>query len=250
MSPDIVVDIGNTRIKFGRCTSAPGITELASLSPDDPEAWKSQAEAWGVPFGGRFAIASVVPSRAARLWEWIEAAGYRATMIQDPLSLPLHVAVPEPTKVGIDRLLSATAAHRRAPGRPIIVATAGTAVTVDFVSAEGRFIGGAIFPGFGTMLHSLHEHTALLPDVAIQEPVRHVVGTNTIEAMKSGVFWSVVGGISSIAMHGQQTLGLERPKLFITGGDGHLLEGHFHFDPEIVPTLTLEGIRLAAEALP
>lgn len=251
MTPDVVVDIGNTRIKFGRCSAAPEIAELASLPPDEPAAWKSQAEAWAVPAGGRFAVASVNPARAHRLREWIEDAGYRASMIQDTSLLPIRVYVPEPAKVGIDRLLTATAAHLRERNRPVIVVTAGTAVTVDFVTADGTFLGGAILPGFATMLHSLHEHTALLPDVAITEPVANAIGTNTIEAMRSGVFGAVVGGVMQIASDGRDRIGTES-HLYLTGGDGQLLKDRLAaaFSVAFVPTLTLEGIRLAAEALP
>ena len=249
MIPDVVVDVGNTRIKFGRCTAAPGVAELASLPPEDPTAWGSQIAAWGIR-GGRFAMASVNPGRAATLRAWLEASGHHPVLIQDFAALPLRVDVDEPARVGIDRLLSATAAHRREPGRSLIVVAAGTAVTVDFVTAGGIFQGGAIFPGFGTMLHSLHQQTAQLPAIALTEPVSRIVGRNTGEAMRSGVFAAVVGGIAFLAERGRPTLGDREPKLFVTGGDGPLLQGQLPFEAEFVPTLTLEGIRLTAEALP
>lgn len=250
MTPDVVVDIGNTRIKFGRCGEASGIAELVSHSPDEPESWQETLQAWGFDKNARLAVASVHPGRAERLLAWAQTAGHFAVRIDEHHRLPIRTQVDDVTKVGIDRLLTASAAAHRIPERPCVVVTAGTAVTVDFVSAAGIFAGGAIFPGIGTMVRSLHEHTALLPEVQIAEPVRLVVGKNTTDAIRSGVFWSVVGGISFLAMHGSQTLENAWPKLFLTGGDSHLLDGFFNFDAEIVPTLTLEGIRLAAEALP
>jgi type III pantothenate kinase len=186
------------------------------------------------------------PARLKQFTKWATSRGDRVQAIEHA-HIPLRVDVDEPEKVGIDRLLTATAAARRTPGRTLVLASVGTAITVDFVSPEGVFAGGAIFPGLRTMARSLHDYTAALPVVEVTEPDRRVVGKNTSEAIHAGVFWAAVGGIAFLATHGHQAFGVGWPKLYLTGGDGRLFDGYFNFDPEYVPTLTLEGVRLAAE---
>jgi type III pantothenate kinase len=150
----------------------------------------------------------------------------------------------------MDRLLNAVAANqRRRQDVPAVIVDAGSAVTVDFVDELGVFAGGAIFPGHRLMVQALHEHTALLPLVEVCgccEPP----GTDTQAAIKAGVFWTVAGGIATLIRQYEQSLqnGLD---VFLTGGDAALFCREIgRADPVLWPDMTLEGLRLAAEALP
>ena len=78
-----------------------------------------------------------------------------------------EVDLPDPEKVGVDRILNAAAAYQRIKDA-VAVVDAGTAITVDCVSPEGVFLGGAILPGFNT---SLHRFKALFPQVDFSDPV-------------------------------------------------------------------------------
>ena len=78
--------------------------------------------------------------------------------------MPLAARVDEPDKVGLDRLANALAADRlRAAERGAIVVDLGSAITVDVVSPDGAFLGGAILPGIAMSARALHEFTDLLP---------------------------------------------------------------------------------------
>jgi len=243
MTPDVVADVGNTRIKWGRC-APDGVVEAVSLPPDDTAAWDRQAEAWHLPRPAAWAGASVHPARCARLAEWLRQRGDTVTVLTEAASLPLVVKVPNPDHVGIDRLLDAVAVNAlREPDRPAVVIDAGSAVTVDWLNEAGAFVGGAILPGLGLMAKSLHEHTALLPLVEVPAQRPAVPGTATAPAIEAGIFWAVAGGVRALVAAYAEAFDAS-PQLFLTGGDAPalrstLLAAHYS------PFLTLDGIRLS-----
>jgi type III pantothenate kinase len=249
MTPDVVVDVGNTRIKWGRCDET-AVREVVSLPPDSLKAWHEQFRKWDLPAGGLWVLTSVVPRRSETLARWLEdELAQDVLRIEKSTQLPLLVELERPETAGIDRLLDAVAANsRRESGRPAVIIDAGSAVTVDRLGADGAFQGGAILPGFRLMLEALHNYTALLPRLPVPTTVPVVPGTSTPRAMEAGVVWTVVGGIRALIE--QSTRPDEPvPQVFLTGGDGAFLAPlipqaeHWH-------TMTLEGVRLAAEALP
>jgi type III pantothenate kinase len=103
--------------------------------------------------------------------------------------------------VGIDRLLDAVAANRlRHPAAPAVVVDVGTAITVDLVAADGSFQGGAILPGIAMSARALHAFTDLLPLVDVRElsSPPPPLGTSTVAALQSGLFWGAVGAIRQL----------------------------------------------------
>lgn len=253
MTPDVVVDIGNTRIKWGRCVGGQ-VTEMASLAGDRPDEWNSQLLKWGLGSPLSWAVASVQPEWQQGFSHWAESRG-------DHIGTITHAHVPVPTdvtereRVGIDRLLNALAALVRVPeGWPLIVIGVGTAMTVDFVDPTGTFRGGAILPGPWMMAHALHEFTAKLPLIEPPsfDPDRPI-GRNTREAIELGIQSAVFGAADTLVWNMSQLTEL-KPVLFITGGGSDLLRGvGFTADLEgavFDPLLTLDGVRLAAESVP
>jgi type III pantothenate kinase len=250
MKPSLVVDVGNSRIKWGRCADgSASIAVIASLPPEAPEAWQRQFNEWGLGHGETWVVSGVHPKRRDRLSEWVRERSGAVHLIHDPAQLPLEVALAKPRAVGIDRLLAAVAGNsRRRAGVPAVIIDAGSAVTVDWLDANGTFRGGAIFPGFRLMAQSLHDYTALLPLVKISQTAP-LPGTSTPAAMEAGIFWSVAGGINAIVTQ-LAALSDAKPDLWITGGDGALLQPAIDGRAHLWPEMTLEGLRLTAEALP
>lgn len=249
MTPGVVVDVGNSRIKWGRCVLG-AVAEIVSLSPDDPAAWEKQAGRWGVagPVGS-WVVTSVNPSHCDRLVAWIEQQGGTVRLLAEARELPLRVLLEKPDHVGIDRLLDAVAANaRRPPDVPAAVIDAGSAITVDWVDAAGAFCGGAILPGLRLMALALHQHTAFLPLIPNPKGVPPAPGTSTPAAMELGVFWSAVGGVLAVLDAYRRRFDAE-PAVFLTGGDAAAL--HSALGPRVTywSEMTLEGARLAAEAL-
>jgi type III pantothenate kinase len=245
VSPDVVVDIGNTRIKWGRVCDG-RLTDAASLDADDVSAWQRQATAWADP--ACWVLAGVQPQTRARLAQWLTSRGHRAHVLDSFRQLPICLKVEAPEKVGLDRLLDAVAVNtRRAAGHGAVIIDAGTAVTVDLLDASGVFRGGAIMPGLRLMAEALHRHTALLPLVVVAERV-DPPGASTIPAIGAGVFHSVLGGIESLA----RTLRAQCDapcEFYLGGGDARLLAPNVSFPAQVWQTMTLEGILRSAEAL-
>jgi type III pantothenate kinase len=246
-TPDLVVDVGNTRIKWGRCAGG-RLIDTVSLPADAPESWREQLTRWGLVGPLCWAVASVHPRRCDTLAAWARQRGDTVEVLDAWQRLPLRVLVEHPQRVGIDRLLDAVAANsRRRPGVRAVIIDAGSAVTVDCLDERGAFVGGAILPGLRLMAMALHEHTALLPLIDVPASPPPLPGTSTPEAMAAGVFWAVAGGTQALIREMAAQAGTP-PDVFLTGGDGPSLQPVLGPDVQLWPAMTLEGIRLTVEA--
>lgn len=255
MKPNLVVDIGNSRIKWGYCAED-RVVYRSSLGPDDPTSWEDQVKRWDLGVGLQWAVASVHPDRAQRFGQWVKQRGDLLGLILDWKLLPIKIDIREPYRLGIDRLLNAVASRSRAQRETsIFIIDAGSAVTVDWVDESGTFRGGAIFPGFQLMAKALHDYTAALPSMSIDadwvQANPSLPGTSSRSAMTAGIYWSVAGGIKAILRQLEGRAKASRNhEVFLTGGDAKYLAPVMDLEVQVWPTMTLEGIRLAAEALP
>ena len=166
--------------------------------------------------------------------------GARSYMNPDELAaLGIEVRIDKPSEAGADRLVNAIGAHVAYPAE-LIVIDSGTATTFDVIAADGGFDGGVIAPGINLSMEALHNAAAKLPRVAIQKPQR-VVGTDTVGAMQSGVFWGYIGLIEGLVARIKAER--ETPLTVVaTGGVASLFHGATasidHFDPD----LTIRGM--------
>lgn len=256
MNVDVVVDVGNTRIKWGRCANG-NIVETASLPPDHDPEWEAQYVGWsrGTPLA--WLVSGVNPPKRHVLVAWLRQRGDTVRLLQEARELPLQVKLEHPDRAGIDRLLNAVAVNqRRKPGIPAIIIDAGSAVTVDWVDESGAFAGGTIAPGLRLMALALNQYTALLPVVEVRDPPMEMPGTTTRLAMHAGIFWSVVGGIRELVRELAERSRVP-PELYLGGGDGVRLLDTLNKLPRpdgcpvyvAWPEMTLEGLRFTAESL-
>ena len=254
MTPDVVVDIGNSRMKWGLCRDG-RIARMASLQVGNPLAWDRKAAQWELPRGTRWVVTAVNSNPIIPFFDWMAARGDVSASIagHDEIGLPL--SVDEPKQVGTDRLFTALAAVRRVPpGCPVATINVGTAMTVDFVNTDGIFIGGLIVPGPQTMAKSLHDYTDRLPLVDAKSWWKYdYCGKNTADAIRIGITAALIGAADDAVMSFEHDM--KQPvAVFVTGGGRHYFStDDFAADTrEVVidPRLTLDGIRIAAEALP
>jgi type III pantothenate kinase len=247
MSIDLVVDVGNSRMKWGRCQEG-RVADTAALS-HDPSDWQRQFEAWELSSVSSWAVSSVQPQRAQEFLGWLHQGGQEIVHLSSSRQLPLKVQVEFPDRVGMDRLLNAVAANAKVgPGASRLIVDAGTAITVDWVDDRGAFRGGAIMPGLRLMAQALHEHTALLPLVPLPgQTAPSLPGVSTIEAIQAGIFWTAVGGIRALIGRMIDNARLQSPQIFLTGGDAGLIQPALGLQSHYWPQMTLEGIRMAAE---
>ena len=155
-------------------------------------------------------------------------------VVGENVDLGIPVRIGKPSEAGADRLVNALGAHVAYEGA-LIVIDSGTATTFDIVAADGGFEGGVIAPGINLSMEALHTAAAKLPRVAIQKPQR-VVGTDTVGAMQSGVFWGYIGLIEGLISRIKAER--EEPLTVVaTGGVASLFHGATlaidHFDPDL-----------------
>jgi type III pantothenate kinase len=167
--------------------------------------------------------------------------GFQALVIGAPeVDIGIKVLVDRPEEVGADRLVNAVGAFRDYGG-PKIIVDFGTATTFDVIDAEGSYLGGVIAPGVNLSIEALHQASAQLPRVAIGRPDR-VIGKNTLQAMRSGIFWGYLGMVEGTIRRIWQELGNE-VDVISTGGLAPLFTECTSLLSRSDPDLTLKGLR-------
>jgi pantothenate kinase type III len=112
--------------------------------------------------------------------------------------LPVHFIYDNPLLLGADRIANSLYAHAAYPVQGTVVIDAGTAVTVDFVSKNGKFLGGAILPGISTQFAALNRSTARLPDLGGTMQQAVFPATNTESCLNAGILIGLAGAIDSM----------------------------------------------------
>ena len=253
----LAIDIGNTRLKWGLYESPqPGAVLLASgavfLETIDNLAetdWKHLPVphiALGCVVAGE-AVKRRVVEQIGELWDlemrWAIASAQAAGVVS---------GYDHPSRLGADRWAALVGARHRAlasvseatQAPPVLVVMVGTAVTVDSLDADGRFLGGLILPGFGLMLRALEMGTA-----GLKVPTGEVLDfpTNTSDALMSGGAHAIAGAVERIHRVLSQRCG-QAPMLLMTGGAAVKLAPITDLPFETVDTLIFEGLlRLQAE---
>lgn len=242
----LAVNAGNSRVVFGVFQEGVLVQSEHHTLGSDRTKLTEAAQVWGemaVETDGPAVLASVNPPVADLVRQaLIDDVGLKVLSVGSDVPLPMQVDLPAPEDVGVDRILNATAAYERVK-ESVAIIDAGTAITIDFVSAEGVFQGGAILPGLGLSARILHEGTALLPLVQVAKP-EQAIGRDTGGAISVGVFFGALGAVREIIERYATDLGVW-PTTIITGGDGQLIRSECDFIQAYVPELTLLGIELA-----
>lgn len=248
----LAIDAGNTNVVFavfdgGKLIDQWRISTDARRTADEYGVWLTQVlEHAGIsPDKIKSAVlASVVPQAIFDLRQLAKRYFYTELLvIGDPrlkINTGVGVKIDNPAEVGADRLVNAFAAWKRYQ-QPLIVIDFGTATTFDVVSKEGDYIGGVIAPGVNLSLDALQKAAAKLPTVAIQKPVK-AIGTNTIGAMQSGIYYGYVGLIEGIANRIKAEYS-HPMKVIATGGLASLYAKATPLIEHLEPDLTIFGLK-------
>ena len=156
----------------------------------------------------------------------------------------VSICTDNPREVGADRVVNTAAAHHLYGG-PLIVIDFGTATTLDAVSKEGDYLGGAIAPGIGIAAEALFERASKLPRVELIPP-EHAIGKNTVTTMQSGIIFGYVGLIEGLVTRIKQELGGEA-YVVATGGLAEVIATETKVINTVDMHLTLIGLRLIHE---
>jgi type III pantothenate kinase len=273
----LVIDVGNTNttlgvyegaqlVKHWRLTTRKGRTadeygvytrNLFALAGLDSSAITATA------------IASVVPPLNFTLRRMCEIYFQHTPLFIDHTTeTGMPILYSPASDVGADRIVDSVAAIEKY-GAPGIIVDFGTATTFDAVNRRGEYLGGVIAPGITISADALFERAARLPRVEIKRPSQ-VIGTNTVGAMQSGLYYGYVGLVDGILARirdelladedaneaksendaknegaGRSTK--QKVSIIATGGLAPLIATGSRFIETVDDTLTLEGMRLIYE---
>lgn len=253
----LLVDIGNTRLKWAVASSAP--SDAATLSGQALSVCAQPSAQWDTP-SALDAMGAAVDSasRAAAgkryrvLVSCVGPSGWfdRFDAFCGSRGLALHWVrssagcgrfvngYDQPTTLGVDRFCMALAAAHQWAGQPVIVVSAGTATTVDAIDAQGRLLGGYILPGADLMASSLHRNTAQLP---LAGPDLREFPTQTGQAIATGIIRAQCGAVMALTESLHRQAG-QAPALVLTGGARDWLKAALPPVTEC-PDLVLQGLQ-------
>ena len=211
-----------------------------------PEAWLASFPAQILSTVDVSLLSSVNPPAADLVLASLSRVlGKSPLLLGSDVPVPVKARVDYPDEVGTDRLLNVLAAFRRCSHACFIV-DLGTALTIDVCDPDGAYLGGIIAPGLGVSASALHDHTALLPKVHVARP-KAVTGRNTLDCIRSGLFWGSVSMIEGLVLR-LRTEHPEARKVFATGGGAALIASACPVIDEVLPDLHFEGLRIAAQS--
>jgi len=242
----LAIDVGNTRLKWALYENPHANAPVLAQGAEFLDNIDKLAEgAWSaLPAPDRM-LGCVVAGEAVRkrveeqmeLWDvsaqWVVSSNAEAG---------LSNGYDYPARLGADRWVAMIGAWHRAlakgPARPLVVVMVGTAVTVDAIDADGKFLGGLILPGHGIMLRALETGTAGLrvPTGDVRE-----FPTNTSDALTSGGTYAIAGAVERMVQHVRQHCGVE-PKCIMTGGAGWKMAPSMSLQFELVDNLIFDGL--------
>ncbi len=243
----LAIDVGNTRLKWALYEQPrPGLAPLAHGAEFLENIDKLSDGPWRqMPVPTRMlgcavaadAIKLRVAEQMEELWDvtprWVHATTAEAGLVN---------GYDHPTRLGADRWVAMIGAWHRmlaeGPARPIVVVMVGTAVTVEAINADGRFLGGFILPGHGIMLRALESGTA-----GLHVPTGDVCEfpTNTSDALTSGGTYAIAGAVERMVQHVRKHCGAE-PACYMTGGAGWKMAPSMSVDFELVDSLIFDGL--------
>jgi len=191
------------------------------------------------------AVCSVVPSLDYSIRSaFIKYFALEPFILQAGVKTGLQIKCKNPLEVGTDRIANAIAAIHQFPQKNIIVVDLGTATTVEIITSNSVFLGGAILPGLQMQMRALNENTAKLPPVPIVK-AHTALGQCTLSSIQSGLYYGHKGAIKEMLSTITAEVFHETAPIIIgTGGFAHLFEQDNLFNV-LCSDLVLQGLRVA-----
>ena len=249
----LAVDIGNTNIVVG-CIHGEEICFVERLSTVSTRteleyaiSFKNVLEMYGVSIedldGG--IISSVVPPVTNIVKHSMEKILNQKVMLIGPgVKTGLNVLMDDPRQVGSDRIVNAVAVVHEYPV-PAAIIDMGTATTICVVDGKKNYIGGAIIPGMRIAADTLTARTAQLPKISLEAPAK-LIGKNTVDGMKSGVFYGNVALIDGMLDKIEEEMG-QKLTIIATGGLAKALIPYCKHDIILDDALLLKGLKIIYE---
>jgi len=248
----LLVDLGNTRLKWCALADADGSTDgvqaIAHSGRDARAKWEAclRSRPWRSVW-----IASVAPPQLLARFEqscahWLPEQPRWHARSRGRCG-DLRVGYDQPSQLGIDRFLALLAARELWPRERVLLASIGSALTLDLLEADGEHAGGLIAPSPQAMHRAL---AGMAPQLADVTPVMNEVpptefARDTAGGIASGCTFAAIGLIEhcvrAAALRGEPSM------LVLTGGGAATLAPRFEARSTLVPHLVLAGLRRYAQ---
>jgi len=244
----LLVDLGNTRLK---CALWDGhaLRYLGALPHVDAGQLPGLEELWeGIQDVSAVFIASVAQAVLEQriVQHARQCFGVEARLLTSPAAAcGVRNAYAHPERLGVDRFLGLIALHAVQPG-PYVLASCGTALTLDALAFDGAHLGGLIAPSPPLMRDALTGATARLKAPRHARIVERA--DNTDDALESGVWLAAAALLERFLAHAQADCGA-RPELVLTGGGAAQLAPLIPAPHRIDPELVLRGLATYADSL-
>lgn len=244
----LLVDLGNSRLKWAQYT--PEIWRAEALPLDSEKNIESlYHNAWSeLETPDQVVVCTVSsPDRRSTLEDWVRTTWSIMPMIIQPQAEQLGVKnlYRRPDQLGADRWAALIGARGLTSSAACVI-DAGTAVTVDALSARGDFLGGAIFPGLNLLRESLVRGTVAITAEAGE--ASDSLGRSTEDGVAAGTLFGLAGAVERLIEEYRLILG-EPIKIFLTGGDAPLLSSRLRVSSTPSPDLVLKGLARIADSL-
>jgi type III pantothenate kinase len=245
----LLIDIGNTRIKWARLDER----GMSPQSAATHENWTPDDFVQQILHSGsraqRVLIANVGGKRMGELAQAAISATWQIEprFVHSPAAQAgIRNAYPEPAKLGVDRWLCLLGGRALEP-RPLCVVSVGTAMTIDGLDAGGQHLGGVIVPGPDLMVSSLLKNTSDIAQRAAGGQTRDALfADNTLGAIQQGAIQALAALTERALETLEQQLG-EPPVLLLTGGAAARLRSAIRASGREIPDLVLRGLAVVAE---
>jgi type III pantothenate kinase len=241
----LAIDAGNSRVKWGwlegEDADGPRWSSIATVSLIEFAASSDHVNPFSVTHEDpeRIIISNVAGEGAHQL-----LVNWTSIFDVEPLWLRSRAEqcgvrnlYERPEQLGADRWAALIAARALHPSGPALVVNAGTATTVDMLSGDGRFLGGAILPGIELMRFVLHEHTGRLP---LDQGSYRDQPRKTADAIESGCRHAQAGAVERLyrVLRDSEL----NPLCIVAGGAGRSLVDQLSMPRRYVENLVLEGL--------
>ncbi len=232
---NLVLDIGNTRVKTGLFRGAE-LLESRQLFHWGKREFLQALTNPSVRYLLYSTVADPLPA------SWLAEAGRPLEVLEltDQTALPFENTYRTPKTLGKDRLAAVAGAMELCPGQFVLVVDAGTCITYDLLTAEGTYLGGNISPGLYMRYRAMHAFTSRLPQVQAQELPSSWIGSSTTEALQNGGLWGLVWELEGFRDRARQEFG--PVETILTGGDAEVLAKYVKSEIFVCPHLVLIGL--------
>jgi len=233
---NLIIDTGNTRTKLALFQGS----EMVAFSGFEGVGAKQIIQFCELNLLIKNAIVSTVKEYPSEINEYLSQR-YNTVFFTHNTSVPITNKYCTPETLGKDRLAGVIGALRLIPASDILVIDAGTAITYDFATASGEYLGGAISPGITMRYKALHTFTDRLPLLDYFDDAQ-LIGDDTSTSIHSGVLNGTVAEMEGIIQHYRNLYpGL---KIILTGGDHNYFDKRLKIKTFAAPNLVLEGLNL------